>query len=91
MISGGICKKGLGRIIFHNGNVNSFVYRQVLNFYKEDIDKFSHKIFHQDRAKAHSSKSSKNEIENLFGNNFKPTWNDRPKLNEKIIQRWPQS
>ena len=70
MISGGICKEGLGRIIFHSGNVNSFAYRQVLNFYKEDIDKFSNKIFQQDGAKAHSSKSSKEEIEKLFGNNF---------------------
>ena len=73
MISGGICKEGLGRIIFHSGNVNLFAYRQVLNFYKEDIDKFSNKIFQQDGARAHSSKSSKNEIEKLFGNNFIPT------------------
>ena len=44
MISGGICKKGLGRIIFHGGNVNPFTYRQFLNFYKVDIDKFANNI-----------------------------------------------
>ena len=88
MISGGIYKEGLGRIIFHSGNVNSFAYRQVLNFYKEDIDKFSNKIFQQDGARAHSSKSSKNEIEKLFGNNFIPTWNDGTKLNDKSNPRW---
>ena len=91
MISGGICKEGLGRIIFHSGNVNSFAYRQVLNFYKEDLDKFPNKIFQQDGAKAHSSKSSRKEIEKLFGSSFIPTWNDGPKLNDKIIPRWPPS
>ena len=38
MISGGICKEGLGRVIFHSGNVNSFAYKQVLQFYKDDLD-----------------------------------------------------
>ena len=76
MIFGGICKEGLGRIIFHNGNVNSFAYRQVLNFYKEDLDKFPNKIYQQDGAKAHSSKSSRKEIEKLFGSSFIPAWND---------------
>ena len=63
MISGAICKEGLGRIIFHSGNANSFAYREVLNFYKKDIDKFPNKIFQQDGTKAHSSKRSKKEIE----------------------------
>lgn len=30
MVSGGICDKGLGHLIFHSGNVNTFAYKQVL-------------------------------------------------------------
>ena len=40
MVSGGICDKGLGLIIFHSENVNSFAYKQVLKFYKEDLKIF---------------------------------------------------
>ena len=40
MVSWGICDEGLGEIIFHGGNLNSFAYKQVLKFYKEDIDKY---------------------------------------------------
>ena len=35
MVSGKICKDGLGEIIFHSGNVNTFAYKQVLKFYKK--------------------------------------------------------
>ena len=91
MISGGICKEGLGRIIFHSGNVNSFAYRQVLKYYKEDLEKFNSKIFHQDGAVVHSSLGSQKEIEKLFGNSFIPTWENGPKINGKSIPRWPPS
>ena len=47
MVSGGICDEGLGEIIFHGGNLNSFAYKQVLKFYKEDFDKYPSKIFQQ--------------------------------------------
>ena len=57
MISGGICKKGLSHLIFHSGNVNTFSYKQVLDFYKEDINDFGVKFFQQDGARVHSSKS----------------------------------
>ena len=55
MVSGGICDEGLGEIIFHAGNLNSFAYKQVLKFYREDIDKYPSKIFQQDGARSHSS------------------------------------
>ena len=37
MISGAISKNGLGHLIMHSGNINTFAYKQSLNFYKEDI------------------------------------------------------
>ena len=37
MVSGGISSEGLGKLIFHSGNVNTFAYKQVLNYYKEDL------------------------------------------------------
>ena len=37
MVSGGICEQGLGNLVFHAGNVNSFSYKQVLKFYHDDM------------------------------------------------------
>ena len=48
MVSGGICSDGLGKLIFHSGNVNTFAYRQVLGYYKGDIDSFPNKYFQHD-------------------------------------------
>ena len=48
MVSGRICESGLGKLIFHSGNVNTFAYKQVLNFYKDDLDNFEDKYFQQD-------------------------------------------
>ena len=39
MVSGGNCREGLGEIIFLSGNVNTFSYKQVLEFYKKDFQK----------------------------------------------------
>ena len=66
MVSGGICNEGLGELIFHSGNLNSFAYKQVLKYYKEDLDKFPSKIFQKDGARSHSSKLSRNMIQFLF-------------------------
>ena len=89
MVSGGICKEGLGKLIFHSGNVNTFAYKQVLNFYREDLDKFTNKYFQQDGARAHSSQGSQMEIIKLFGERFIPTWENGPKINGQNIPRWP--
>ena len=48
MVSGGISIEGLGKLLFHSGNVNTFVYKQVLNYYKEDLSLFQLKYFQQD-------------------------------------------
>ena len=67
-----------GEIIFHGGNLNSFAYKQVLKFYKEDFDKYPSKIFRN-----HSSKLSQNMIKFLFKDKFIPTWENDLKINCK--------
>ena len=89
MISGGISSEGLGKLIFHSGNVNTFAYKQVLNYYKEDLSSFQPKYFQQDGARAHSSKGSQQEIIRLFNGNFIPTWEDGPDINGQKIPKWP--
>ena len=87
MVSGGICNEGLGEVIFHSGNLNSFAYKQVLKFYREDLDKFPSKIFQQDGARSHSSKLSRNMLQHLFKNRFIPTFDNGHKINDKFIPR----
>lgn len=89
MISGGICNKGLGKLIFHSGNVNTFAYKKILNFYREDMDKFPGKYFQQDGARAHSSKGSQEKINLLFKVHFIPTWESGPEINGQKITKWP--
>ena len=89
MVSGGICNEGLGELIFHSGYLNSFAYKQVLKYYKEDLDKFLSKILQQDGARSHSSKLSQNMIQFLFKDRFIPTWDEGLKLNNKFIPKWP--
>ena len=91
MVSGGICREGLGEIIFHSGNLNSFAYKQVLKFYKEDLYKYPSKLFQQDGARSHSSKLSQNMIKYLFKNKFIPTWDNGLKINDKFVPRWPSN
>ena len=83
MVSGGICEQGLGKLIFHSGNVNSFAYKQVLKFYREDLNLFPAKIFQQDGARSHSSKLSRNIIKALFKDKYIPTWEG------ESFPRWP--
>ena len=62
----------MGEIIFHAGNLNSFAYKQILKFYREDLNKYSFKIFQQDDARNHSSKLSVNMSKSLFKDRFIP-------------------
>ena len=89
LVSGGICCEGLSNLIFHSGTVNSFAYKQVLNFYKEDMKKFAEKYFQQDGARAHSSKGSQLEIKRLFGEKYIPTWEEGPQINGEKMPKWP--
>ena len=56
----------LSEIIFHIRIVNFFAYKQVLKYYKEDIDKYHFNFFQQDGSISHSSKVSRNMFQNLF-------------------------
>ena len=89
MVSGRICNEGLGEIIFHSGNLNSFAYKQVLKYYREDLNKYPYKMFQQDGARSHSSKLSRNMIKFLFKDKFIPTWEDDLKINDEYAPRWP--
>ena len=92
IVSGGICEEGLCKLIFHSGNVNTFAYKQVLNYYREDLDNFKDKYFQQDGARAHSSKGSQEEINKLFGNHYIPIWekgDQIPQINGENIPKWP--
>ena len=79
----------MGEVIFHSGNLNSFSYKQVLKFKREDLDKFPSKLFKHDGARNHNSKLSMNTLQHLFKNRFIPTWDNGLKLNDKFIQRSP--
>ena len=83
---------GLEKIFFHSGNVNTFAYKQVLNYYREDLDNFDDKYFQQDGARAHSSKGSQLTINNLFRDRFIPTWekgDQIQQINGQNIPKWP--
>ena len=63
MVGGGISKHGLGKLIFCIGTVDSFAYKQALEFYKQDIEALSEGnnllYFHFKRSKR-SFKRNKN-------------------------------
>ena len=89
MISGDISKNGLGHLIMHSGNINTFAYKQSLNFYKEDINRLGARFFQQDGARAQSSKEAQTTLFNLFGNNFIATWDNGPTIDGEVIPKWP--
>ena len=69
MVAGGLCEKGVGKLIFVTGTMNSFSYNQTLEFYKDDIEKFDKNlIFQQDNAPCHVGKKSMDFIKNNFSN-----------------------
>ena len=76
MIAGGVSKFGVGKLIFCIGTVDTYAYKQAIEFYKEDIEKLSpndHKLFfQQDNAPAHSSKETKELLKEI-----------------KILKFWP--
>ena len=39
MVAAGLSRKGVGKLIFFTGTMNSFSYLQTLELYKEDIEK----------------------------------------------------
>ena len=58
MIAGGLSSRGVGKLIFCVGTMNSFSYAQALKMYNEDIQRLGgNLIFQQDNASAHTSKA----------------------------------
>ena len=77
MIVGGVSKFGVGKLIFCIGTVDTYAYKQAIEFYKADIEKLSpndHKLFfQQDNAPAHSSKETRELLKEIKTLKFWPT------------------
>ena len=72
MVSGGVSAKGVGKLIFVVGTMNTFAYSKALDFYKEDISRLDETLlFQQDNAPPHVSSSS---IEKVNTMNPLPYW-----------------
>ena len=69
MVAGGVCSKGVGKLIFTIGTMDTCAYNQTLDFYKKDLSFFSSNnnelIFQQDNAPCHVSKGAKEKIEQI--------------------------
>ena len=73
MVAGGISHYGLGKLIFCIGTVDSFSYKQALNFYLDDIKRLNDSLyFQQDNAPSHSSKESKEALQSIKRLKFWP-------------------
>ena len=78
MVAGGICEKGVGKLIFVTGTMNSFSYNQTLEFYKNDLERLDKNLyFQQDNAPCHVGKKSTNFIRNNF-KNYLEFWHKIP-------------
>ena len=68
-VGGGISKNGLGKLIFCIGTVDSFAYKQALEFYKQDIEALSDGnsllYFQQDKATPHTSKEAREALKEI--------------------------
>ena len=76
MVGGGISKNGLGKLIFCIGTVDSFAYKQALEFYKQDIEALSDGnsllYFQQDNATPHTSKEAREALKEINSLKFWP-------------------
>jgi hypothetical protein len=67
MVAVGISSRGVGKLIFCVGKVNSFAYKQAIDYYKEDFENLNRNLyFQQDGAKAHTYSSSMEHINASF-------------------------
>ena len=78
----------MGEILFHACNLNSFAYKQILKFYREDLNKYSFKIFQQDEERNHSDKLSLNMIKFFFKDRFIPALDNDLKINDENVPHW---
>lgn len=75
MVSVGLSAKGVGKLIFCVGTMNTFCYKQTLDCFKEDDERLdSDLLFQQDNARCHTSVNSMNHIGGLFGEKKLDFW-----------------
>ena len=76
MVGGGVSKNGVGKLIFCIGNVDSYAYKQAINYYINDINFLSQNgdelIFQQDNAPSHTSKEIKTLLSKIKSLKFWP-------------------
>ena len=76
MVAGGVSKYGVRKLIFCIGTVDTYAYKQAIEFYKEDINELSPNdnklFFQQDNAPAHCSKETKNLLKEMKTLKFWP-------------------
>ena len=76
MVGGCFSKNGLGKLIFCIGTVDSFAYKQALEFYKQDIEALSEGnsllYFQQDNATPHTSKEAREALKEIKSLKFWP-------------------
>ena len=76
MVAGGVSKFGVGKLIFCIGNVDSYAYKQAIEFYKKDIQHLSKNnnqlFFQQDNAPPHTSQEIKKILQNIKSLKFWP-------------------
>jgi len=90
MVAGGLCEKGVGKLIFVTGTMNSFSYNQTLDFYKDDLEKYYKNLyFQQDNAPCHVGKKSMNFIKSKFSNYLEFWPANSPDLSS-IEELWSQ-
>ena len=77
MVAGGVCYYGIGKLNFCVGTMNSFVYKQTLNNYQNDIKYFENLginlLFQQDNAPCHTSVESKKSLSKMNKIKFWPS------------------
>ena len=76
MAAGGVSKNGVGKLIFCIGNVNSYAYKQAIQYYLSDIKILSQNeeqlFFQQNNAPSHTAKEVKEILKDIKTLKFWP-------------------
>jgi len=70
MVAVGLSANGVRKLIFCVGTMNSFSYKQTLDYFKEDVERLnSDLLFQHDNARCHTSNKSMQHIGDIFKEN----------------------